>query len=259
MLAKAWYVYDLEGFLAHFVANSQYADAVARLPMIALNTDDRTALEYNFAKTVGQLTPFSIEALREKLMAAGYHQPSVGPGIDWRQVEIRRQLLNAVMDGELSYALLSKPEDHLLVDAFYKYRARDFAGAVELWPAEHRKPSDVLLGLLLARAYAELGRPECLDLIAAAEPNYPIDASAVRAIYYCHSGNMAQAAQSMDSFFSQLQGSPWAISVISDSVFKYTMDVATSDPAAAKRLYTLLSRPFASHRFNDIRQRARIL
>lgn len=258
-LAKTWYVDNLEDFLAHFVASARYVDAVARVSLIMRNTDDRTILEYSFAKTAGHRSKFSIESLRERLNAFGYQQPSLGDGIDWNRVEIRRQELNLLFYGELSLALLPRTEDQALVEALNRYQHNDFAGAIKLWPAEHRHPSDAVLRLLLARTYAELGRSDCLDLISAAEPRYPIDSAAVLAIYYSRSGNTAQASRSLEAFFSLLAESPWLIPVISDSAFSCAVDVAQADPVAAKRLYPLLARPFASHRFDYLRQRTRVL
>ena len=58
-------------FVAHFVASATWVDSVAKVPAIARNTDDRTLLEFSFAKTMGQPTPFSIEVLRQRLKAFG--------------------------------------------------------------------------------------------------------------------------------------------------------------------------------------------
>ena len=81
------------------------------------------------------------------------------------------------------------------------YPEGDFAETDRQWPAVHRKPTDDVLRLVLARTCAELGQAECLDLISAAEKNYPADAAAVRAIYYWRTKDTAQAAQSSPSVF----------------------------------------------------------
>ena len=258
-LTTAWNINDLEGFLAHFVASAQWVDAVARVPFIVRNTDDRTILEYSFAKTAGRRTPFSIESLRERLKASGFHQPLLGDGIDWNSVEIHRQIFNLLTYGEMSFALLSKPEDRALVEALGRYRNGDFAGAIEGWPQEHRHPSNAVLSLLLARSYAELARPDCLELLSADDERYSIDAAAVRAIYYSRSGNTAQAAESLEMLFSRLADSACLIPVVSDTTFACAIEVAQADRVAAKRLYPLLSRRFASHRFDYMRQHARVL
>ena len=70
-LTKVWNVDGVEGFLARFVANARWADEIAAQPHIPRNTDDRTLLEYGFAKTVGRSTPFSIRANPRPLASRG--------------------------------------------------------------------------------------------------------------------------------------------------------------------------------------------
>jgi spermidine synthase len=258
-LAKAWKVEDLEGFLGHFVGNSGWADQIAEFSNVPLNTDDRTILEYSYAKTVGQQTQFSVEPTRDRLRALGFHRPSLqGEPVDWNLVELRRQELNMVLGGQLSLGLLPNPLDRRVVEAFDYYRNNEFARAIELWPVENRPPSDGVQRLLLARCYAELGRPECLELIGEAEPQYPGEADALRAIYFWRSGNTSEAARHLEAFFTRLDNDPWVIPVVVETAFSRAIDVAQADGQAAERLYELLSRPFASMRFNYLRQLARL-
>lgn len=259
-LSQAWHVDDVEGFLAHFVANEGWADHLVQQPLIARNTDDRTVLEYRFAKTVGRTTPFSVEAVRDRLRLAGFDRPTIdGNNVDWNQIEVRRQAFNLIFGGQLSIALLPNTEDRALVEAFEKYRNNDFSEVIDLWPAKYRKPSTDIQRLVLARSLAELGRPECLDLIAAAEERHPIDADALRAIYYWRDGNVEEASRWLESFYSRLADSPWVIPAISETALSRTIDVARADPKAARRLYSLLSQPFASLRFEEVRTLARFM
>jgi predicted membrane-bound spermidine synthase len=259
-LQKAWKVSDLEGFLGHFVASSAWAREVSQDPQIGRNTDDRTVLEYRFAKTVGQQTPFSVEATRDRLRAAGFHRPAlVDDSLDWNLVELRHQEFNLLFGGQLSLALLPRPDDRALVQAFDRYRDNDFAGVLELWPTQYRAPSGHIQQLVLARCYAELARPECLELIMEAEKRYPIDAAAVRAIYQWRAGKTADAAQSLERFYTLLADSPWVLPVVSETATSRTIDVAKADHDAARRLNTSLSRPFASWRFDYLRTLARFM
>jgi hypothetical protein len=259
-LTRAWKMNDLEGFLGHFVANSQWADGVSQIPFLAQNTDDRTVLEYSFAKTVGSTTSFSVERLRKELHAAGQHRPLlVDDTIDWNLVEIRRQEFNLLFSGQLSLGLLPQSQDQALIEALGKFRLNEFAAAIDLWPAEHREPSDHIQRLAFARCYAELGRPECLELLGPAEEAHPIDAAALKAIYYWRAKNTAEAAKWIERSFTLLEESPWVISLISDPIFEICMEVAKADPTAAQRFYDQLSRPLASRRFHYLRLLTRVL
>ena len=258
-LTKAWKVEDVEGFLGHFVGDASWAYEVSRQPNVRLNTDDRTILEYSFAKTVGRQTPFSVEATRDYLRAAGHHRPNLqGAAMDWNLVELRRQTFNLIFGGQLSIALLPNEQDRRLVEAFDRYRTNDFAAVVELWPKESQLPADGAQQLVLARSYAELGRAESLDLVAEVEEQYPTDAEAVRAIYHWRAGNPVEAVSALDAFFTRLADDPWVMPAISETAFSRAVDVAQADRGAAERLYPLLSTPFASRRFDYLRQLTRL-
>jgi hypothetical protein len=174
-------------------------------------------------------------------------------------VEIRRQEFNLLFTGQLSQALLPQPQDRALIEALGKYREEDYAAAIELWPPEHLPPSDAILRLALARSYAELGRSECLELVAPAEETNPADAATVKTIYYLRTKNFAEAARWAERFFTLVEESPWVITAISDPIFSLSVDVAEQDPDAARRFYELLSRPFASRRFHYLRILARVM
>jgi hypothetical protein len=228
------------------------------IPIVEHNTDDRTILEYSFARTVGHRTPFSIEATRQRLKDTGYEKPDVSGDIDWNAVEIRRQASNMVLGGLLSYALLTSEADTALVTALVEYPKADFAKLIELWPASHRDPVDAILRLVLARGYAELAKPECLDLLKPLEHRFPMDVAAIRGIYYCRAKETAKAADEFEKFFTLLAKDPWLVEQVSYSAFDRATELAKEDATIARRFYPLLSRPFASHRLNDRRLRARV-
>jgi MFS family permease len=258
-LAIAWNVHDVEGFLGHFMANSQWADAISRQANLPLNTDDRTILEYRFAKSVGRFQGFAVEPLRFELQTSGYHLPTLaGDPVDHNALELRRQQFNFLFSGQLSTALLPQPQDQALVVALRKFQLSDFAGALAQWPTEHRQPNDPVLQLVLARTYAELAQRECLALLAAAEEAYPIDAAAVRAIYHWRGASAAESVDALEQFYMLLRERPWIIPLVSETAVLQTADIAKAHPEFAPRLVQLLSHPFASNRFNYIRQMTRV-
>jgi spermidine synthase len=253
-LRRTWKMYDLEGFLAHFVANADWASGVAKIAVLPRNTDDRTVLEYSFAKTVGGATDFSVEKLRAEVAKARYHRPSLGGDtIDWNRVEILRQELNLLLGGELSYALLSEPRDQALVEAFSRFRAEQFQSVVDIWPSALREPTDSLQRLILATSYAEVGRAECLGLLATMENDYPAETAAIKAIYHWRAWDVAASAQWIERYLASLADDPWVIGIIADPALLLTLDIAKADRAAARRLYSLLAQPFASHRYHYAR------
>ncbi|MEX0642569.1 MAG: fused MFS/spermidine synthase [Pirellulales bacterium] len=259
-LAKCWSVYDLEGFLAHFVAGPEFTKEMAGAPFLAPNSDDRTALEYGFAKTVGRMTPFSVELVRDRLRERGIHRPTVSDdSIDWDQVELKRQIFNALYSGPTSGDLLTKKPDLELVMAFAHFADGNHASAVESWPTEYLDPSDVIQRLMLAKCYAELARPECLELIAAEAERHPTEAAAIRAAFFYHKKDWGEAARYLNEFLALAADNPWLVPHMIDDVFLYAIEVAKADPTTAERLYERLTPQFTANCCGYPRRIARVL
>jgi len=258
-LAVAWDAHDLEGFLAHFVGGTNWVDVFTEIDFVPINTDERTILEYSFAKTVGRQTPFSIEVMRERLKNLGYHKPNMTEPIDWDLVELRRQTFNLVTIGQVLPTLVVNPEYRAIVEAMLRFQNEDYIGAAEKWPASVTDPGDDVLRLVLARILAERGSDECLVLLAKAETIYPADVAAVRAIYFVRTKDMPRAADSLTSFLSRLSTNPWCVPVVSRDAVGLAVDIANADAALAKKLLPVLSQPYVAHRYQTARLRARVL
>jgi hypothetical protein len=121
---------------------------------------------------------------------------------------------------------------------------------VDHWPAEHRPPRDSIQRLVLAMSYAELGRPECLELLTETEDEFPTESAAVKAIYFWRAGDAASTSKCLEQYLTMLADSPWVIRAIAEPALLISIQIAKADPVAARRFYEQLSRPFASRRFH---------
>jgi spermidine synthase len=258
-LEKSWSVYDLEGFLSHFVAGPGWAKEVAQSRQFPLNTDDRAVVEYGFAKSLGTSRQFLIEATRKRLRESGYQRPSLGDdSINWNRIEVRRQMLNALYGGEMATELISEERDRQLIQAIFDCAAGNYSAAIERWPADNRQPTDKIERLILAKGYAGLGDPRFLELIAKVAENYPSEAAALKTVYYVKRSEWRDAAQSLNDLLARLANDPWVVPGIIDEAIMLSAVVAKSEPAAAAQIYDRLSRPFASLRSNYQRQVFRV-
>jgi hypothetical protein len=74
-LAAAWRGNALEDFLAHYVAAPRVAKTLQQLKPGPLNTDDRTVIEFAFARSVNLINGFKIANLRASAHAALADRP----------------------------------------------------------------------------------------------------------------------------------------------------------------------------------------
>lgn len=256
-LEDVWRTPGLEGLLSHFVAGAPWVDQVAQTAGVPLNTDDRTVLEYSFAKTVGRATPFSIEAIRGDLAGSAWTRPNIrGDAIDWRAVELRRQCANASFNGQFSVALLPKPEDQALVRALMHYRANRFHEALAEWPEEHLETDIGLARLILARCYAETGNRRCLEALEPLGGRMANDVAAILVTYYTRAGAVPDAEKAFTALIERLRDDPWTLRQVSETAFSRAVDLARADREVAKRIYPLFAEPYAARQFDYIRKMA---
>src|SRR4029077_1016225 len=81
-------------FLGHYVGNTAVAGVLQNLESWPLNTDDRTVIEFAFARSVGAANGFQIGNFRRAAHAAHCDRPRIGgTEVNWDRVEeARRQI-----------------------------------------------------------------------------------------------------------------------------------------------------------------------
>jgi predicted membrane-bound spermidine synthase len=144
--SRVWRAYDLEGVLAHFLADARFSAGLSN-GAAEPNTDDRALLEFLFARHVGRAQSGDLQAdIFNAAAARGLSRPALDGEVDWTRVaRLRRR----------GYDAIERPvPDVPLADA------RRFD---RFWP--------LFLGGQLERARAELDRqvpPPVHDLWAVA-------------------------------------------------------------------------------------------
>ena len=110
-LLAAWHGNSLEDFLAHYVGTSALARSFWQQDPGPLNTDDRTIIEFAFARSVDIISGFRLSNLRATSRAAGMDRPIVVNGdVDWPRVdESRLSMYFVTLGRHLRQATRSRP------------------------------------------------------------------------------------------------------------------------------------------------------
>lgn len=90
-------VYSAEELLGFHIAGPRFADAASE-SVLVLNTDDRTVLEYDAARTVGGKKSVGIDSIIAAARRLGANRPQVTGALDWSRYE------EALLDVATSYA-----------------------------------------------------------------------------------------------------------------------------------------------------------
>jgi spermidine synthase len=254
-LAVAWRLTGLEGFLAHYVARSSLAEAVARGEHGWLNTDDRSSVEFAFARSIGRYSLFSVQELEETARARGENRPELSDGsVDWEHVEDQR-LAALTADG-----LQPSQKPYLTADqrqraaALAYYLSGNLDAALAAWRAQPREPAGPVELMVVAEAVANQGDDAALHYIDQLRAFQPAEADALLGLLRWRQGNAEAAAAAVEAALQRYHDDPWPTPSLMRRAVDVAVEVATHDKALAPRLYRILSAPFSISMLNDERR-----
>ena len=258
-LEKIWRVTDLEGFLAHYVANESFAKEIAGGGGTLVNTDDRNVIEFGFARTVGRTTGLRIPELREEAHRRGQDRPILLSGeVDWSKVIDQ----NLAMDIQLG---LARPAPYSFLDdgqrrrlaAASAYVAGNLPKALALWREQTREAETLTELAMMADMLAWSGDPGAFKYIEKLREVNPGEASMLQAFVYSRQGQFPEATGALEAAYLSCREDPWVMSSILASSFNIADYVASQDTAGlAPRLYHALEEPFSVNAGEEGRRHA---
>jgi spermidine synthase len=257
-LARAWRVTSLEGFLAHFVAGNGLARAIRAGEGEYLNTDDRTLLEFAFARSAGRgglVDGDLLAAARER----GEDQPEVRGGpVDWTLVADERMAVGVAEGTKATAPPGASSEQIRRGDAYTRYALRDPIGVIATWQSQPRAPVTLLELEMLGEAFAEVGDPRALPLIERLRALEPIEADAILGRLHARRGSWAEAREAIAAAFERYHEDPWPEPRLLRRALDEVALPLAKDPGFARRLYAILGTPFALRMLEADRLRARV-
>lgn len=245
-LAAAWKSNGAEDFLAHYIGNATLTKTLQNLEAWPLNTDDRTVIEFAFARSVSASNGFQMANLRAAAQGAHCHRPQNVQGeIDWNRVEEARLLIYPV-ENEQARASLAAPLRHRAA-AFANYVRGDFPGALREWRAQQEEPKNLFQLQLLAECLASEGDNAALKYIEQLAAVFPTDAEAIRAQLYWRQGKRNEAGASMEKFLQIAHENPWLDRGLQARAFALLEAIARADLSRANALsfYQALQTPLS--------------
>lgn len=255
-----WRTASLEGVLAHFVGNDAFGRYIAGAGPARPNTDDRTILEYQFARQAGGPGRVDLEALRSIAVRRGEHLPAwVDSGIDWDHFMLQQAYL-PMSEGA---APTLPPPGHRLyarTAAMSAYLNEDYAGALRHWrESRATSPYDLSELAMVADVMAEGGDPAAEGFIELLRRDRPVEADLVLTRLQLRRGNAAAAAEAFEIALSGYRHDPWAWTLLVNRALPLASEIAAQDRAVAgQRLFAALEQPFAAYASNFTRIVARL-
>jgi spermidine synthase len=259
-LALSWRTEGLEGLLGRYVAGPQLARDVAAAVGGYLNTDDRTLIEFDFARSVGRNSSFSIDSLRALARARGAHRPTLTGGpVDWERVEDQRLAMLAA-EGVAPQALPgSDAARQARAAALAAFASGDLAGARTAWLQQTKKPDGPAELALVAVAFAEGGHERAPEYIERLRAVQPAEAAVAAALLAWHEQRVPDVARFVEMALYAYHQDPWPLAHVMRHALTLAHGVARTDRAAGERLLAQLDTRFAVSMLEDRRLRDALL
>jgi spermidine synthase len=255
-LRNIWHVTNLEGFLAHFIADDSIAKRLQSLPGTRLNTDNRTVLEYAFARNVDLRNGFRVSSFRRMAGLSQSNRLSLsGEDVNWTEVNLAR------LSMLLSFGETPIPSDYAdevlssKAAAYASFMNSDLTGALASWRKYPREPNDLDELLMVAECTADEGGSQADTYIEKLRDFLPLGADAIRAMLLWRRGQANEAANALEKVLQRLHEDPWLSNkLISRSLLlaQQIVDRGTTEESVM-RLYETLRTPFLVYNGDALR------
>jgi tetratricopeptide (TPR) repeat protein len=255
---KTWRVTDLEGVFARYLARADFCQQVAQSAPV-LNTDDRTVLEFAYARSLGSGRVDHLSTLRIAALQQATHQPSLTNGqVNWRRV-VQQQSSAQVLDNVAPEVPRVGSNAISRAQAKVQYVAEDLEEALQYWQAQPDEPQDLVEWTMVAELLAEAGEAEALPYLEKLRRHEPVEADALLARFHWRNGDAEKATAALEAAFTGYRRDPWPQPRLMRRALKLAEEIAEEDRGPlAKRLCSALETPFALHCENFHRIWARL-
>ena len=252
----AWRVNTLEGVLSHYAANEEFSKlfATAGHPMA---TDDDNALEFGFARTLG-----NDQAVARELLALAQRRhlgrPAIVGDVDWDAVAANFPSHLAIHDAAPE-PWENEPEllrEHRIFAGLWQQRSVE--EAARHWREKKLQPLNLAELSLAANVFANLGaREEAEPYIQKLSAFYRGEASAILARLRAKEGNWIQTGAELEHAFTAWRTDPWTLMfVVKDAIQLAVSAGENGGPALAQKLFRSLEKPFPLREQDEARRAA---
>ena len=255
-----WYAEGVEGFLSHYLANPAYARAAARVDA-DLNTDDRTVIEFGFARGLRKNAGETARSLYTSMRATRDNRPSTrGGSVDWERVDYEREAF-AVFTASLYQTDHLSPAYRDRLSVLLEWYQGNFSGAGTLWNELGQRAGEVaplpIERLALAEVYATVGSTELKRWIEPLTKDQPTLGPALSGLWELTRGDRRKGTELLVDALQRYRSDPWPKPEIMTRVLNGMRLRGSEERDMGLRWLDVLDRPFASYINESHRHQAR--
>jgi spermidine synthase len=251
-LRDAWRTDRLEGLFARFVAGPAFTTRLRALSP-PLNTDDRNALEFGFARSLGVEGLLDVDTVRRSAAEAGADHPAFSGGtLDLARLLAERLSIFSSA-GEAPPAPKGAPGLARRADAHAHWTRRSRPAALQAWRGQDEEPQGPNELALVAEVTADAGEERALGYIEALRAYQPAEADACLARLRLRQGWHEAALRALETAFAAYRSNPWPSPLVMQGALDAALELAGQKPELAPRVLDFLRPEFALKMLNEVR------
>jgi len=267
----AWRVEDYEGFLSHFLAGERTSELLAKQSP-ERNTDDRTPIEFGFARSVGKESGFETDKLLAAAAKIGDDRPAL-PADQHRLLLLRAAVpqlderpANADAEYDRHHEFIKAWDDANLVEARSHWRAKSplvpSGKTADPWRSawlnittatNASEPANSYELAAVADALSDGGDSDAERYAESLRRFNAIEADATIARLRLRQNRLAEAADAIERSLTAYRANPWPVPEVMERALETAVFIARDDKQYGPRMYALLEHPFAAGQWNDLR------
>ena len=254
-----WAVNDAAGIYARFVCGTPTAQRLAVDARV--NTDDRTVIEYAFARTLGQGDLFSVSELRSFARARADDMPqAIRSAPASANIEAERLSIGVAHEGPIDIHNMLSPDLRARGTAQLRYMEGSPADAWLVWQGQKTPPQTPLEMITYGEALAERGDPSATRYIDALRNEFPIESAVLLARLQWRQ-NKPEAVATLASALEAYRRNPWPLPVVMRHALLLAIEIAEHPQFAqfGAPLYEAVREPYAIDLMNEQRRSALLL
>jgi spermidine synthase len=253
-LLAAWSATSLEGVLAHHVARPSFVRRIAELEGTRINIDDRALVEFGFARSLTGTRAIHVRDVEDLARARDEDHPVLTDG-DVDAARVADGIVAFYMSLGLTPSIPadSTNDQRTRYQALSEWTSGRYADALASWRRQTSEPRNPVEMMVVGDGLAETIDPEALRVAEILRPLWPTVASGIVARYFYRQGNLEEANRFFAASLVAYRTDPWPPPNFMLRTLNLATEAARRHPETIRRLFGLLSIPFAVHMMDESR------
>jgi len=244
----SWHQEGLEGFFSHYVASNDVARRIAA-SAAAMNTDDRTLVEFGFARSLGEGTIFTLDQISGLVT----HPPPVRGAIDWNIVA-----LHQASDVSAPTPRNPPPSFAERRELAHAWDQSNFAKVRTIWRQTRFPPVGTEELRAIAVSLADDGDELAASAAERLRPWNDTEAEAILGQLRAKQNRLDEAAPHVLRAFDQFHRDAWADTTTMGRTFDAASAVSHQNRAMSVAVYKAFDQKFAAGQWDDARRFFRV-